>query len=129
KKQFKLAFANTASLSIAISEFIGAGDWRLLFWTRDRVEALTVTDVTKAAEGFLQPSNRTLGMFYPTKAPGRAPQKELPDVAAVIKDYKGKPPEADGERFDATLANIEKRTVRRSLPSGMKLAVLNKTTR
>jgi zinc protease len=129
KKQFKLFFANSAQLSVAISEFIGAGDWRLLFWTRDRVEALTVADVTKAAGQYLQSSNRTLGMFYPTKTAPRAPMKEIPNVAAVIKDYKGRPAEADGEKFDATLANIEKRTVRSAMPSGMKLAILQKTTR
>ncbi len=129
KKQFKLAFANSASLSIAVSEFIGAGDWRLLLWTRDRVEGLNVADVTKAADKYLQASNRTLGMFYPTKTASRAPQKDTPDIAKVVKDYKGKPAETDGEKFDATLANIEKRTVRSTLADGMKLAILQKSTR
>src|SRR4051812_22786171 len=74
-------------------------------------------------------SNRTLGMFYPTKTPERAPLKETPDIQKVVAGYKGKPPETDGEKFDATLANIEKRTVRATLPNGMKTAILSKTTR
>ena len=28
----------------------------------------------------------------------------------MVAGYKGKPPEAEGEKFEATLENIEKRT-------------------
>ncbi len=129
KKGFKLAFANSAPLSVALSEYIAAGDWRLLFLQRDRITTLTAADVQKTAATYLLPSNRTLGMFYPTKAPERAPQRETPDAVKVVGSYKGQPPEADGEKFDATLENIEKRTARTTLPSGMKLAILGKQTR
>ncbi|MBA2542316.1 MAG: insulinase family protein [Deltaproteobacteria bacterium] len=129
KKRFKLAFANSASLATAVSEYIGAGDWRLLFWQRDRIEALTTAEVVKAAGTYLVSSNRTIGMFYPTKTPQRAPDKATPDIAKVVAGYKGKPPETEGEKFDATLANIEKRTQRQVLGNGMKLAVLPKSTR
>ena len=129
KAQFKRLFRNTSPLGVALSEYIAAGDWRLLFVNRDHVAALTAADIQKAAAAYLVPSNRTLGMFMPTKAPERAPQKETPDVAKVVTGYKGAPPEADGEKFDATLDNIEKRTTRTTLASGMKLAVLAKQTR
>ncbi len=129
KKQFKLSFSNSALIATALSEFIGAGDWRLLFLTRDRAAGLTVADLTKAAGQYLVASNRTLGTFIPTKTPERAPQKETPDIAKLVASYKGRPPEVEGEKFDATLANIEKRTVRSTLASGMKLAILNKQTR
>jgi len=129
KKRFKLAFANSGALATALSEFIGAGDWRLLFWSRDRVEALTTADVTKAGGTYFKASNRTLGMFYPTKNADRAPYKETPDINKVVGSYKGKPPETEGEKFDATLANIEKRTQRAVLGNGMKLAILQKGTR
>ncbi|MCW5802229.1 MAG: insulinase family protein [Deltaproteobacteria bacterium] len=129
KKRFKLALANSASLGIALSEWIGAGDWRLLFITRDRVARISTADVTRVAGQYLLASNRTLGMFYPTKTPTRAPDKASPDVAKIVAGYKGAPPEAEGEKFDATLDNIEKRTTRATLASGMKLATLFKTTR
>jgi zinc protease len=129
KKQFKLSFTNSASLGIALSEFIAAGDWRLLFLHRDRVAGLTTTAVQKAAAAYLVSSNRTLGMFLPTKTPERAPQKDTPDVAKLVAGYKGAPPEAEGEKFEATLDNIEKRTSRWTLASGMKLAILGKQTR
>jgi zinc protease len=129
RKQFKLAFANSAQLGIVISEFIAAGDWRLLFLQRDRMEKLNPAEVQKVAAAYLVASNRTLGMFYPTKQPLRAPEKQTPDVAKMVAGYQGKPPTVDGEKFDATLANIEKRTVRETLASGMKLAILEKRTR
>jgi zinc protease len=129
KKRFKLAFANSTQLGIALSEYIAAGDWRLLFLHRDAVAKLTTADVQRAAAAYLISSNRTLGMFTPAKAPERAPQKETPDIAKVVAGYQGAPPEAEGEKFAATLDNIEKRTTRTTLPSGMKLAVLAKQTR
>ncbi|HEX2688987.1 MAG TPA: insulinase family protein [Kofleriaceae bacterium] len=129
KKRFKLSFANSAQLGIALSEYIAAGDWRLFFLHRDRVADLTAASIQKVAAAYLVPSNRTLGMFYPTKAPERAPQKETPDIPKVVAGYKGAPPEAEGEKFDATLDNIEKRTTRTTLADGMKLAILAKQTR
>jgi zinc protease len=129
KKQFKLAFANSQVLGITLSEFIAAGDWRLLFLHRDRVAQLTAADIQKAAASYLVAANRTLGMFYPTKAPERAPQKETPDVGKLVTGYQGAPPEAEGEKFDATLANIEQRTARSQLADGLKLAILAKQTR
>jgi zinc protease len=129
KARFKRSFRDTARLGVALSEYIAAGDWRLLFLHRDHVAALTAADIQKTAATYLVPSNRTLGMFVPTKTPERAPQKETPDIAKVVAGYKGAPPEADGEKFDATLDNIEKRTTRTTLASGMKLAILGKQTR
>lgn len=129
KARFKRLFANTTQLGVALSESIAAGDWRLLFLHRDRVAGVTAGDVQKAAATYLVSSNRTLGIFIPTKAPERAPLKETPDVAKVVTGYKGAPPEAEGEKFEATLDNVEKRTVRQTLASGMKLAVLAKQTR
>jgi zinc protease len=129
KKQFKLRFANSAQLGIALSESIAAGDWRLLFLNRDRIAQLTAADVQKAAAAYLLASNRTLGMFHPTKNPERAPQREIPDAAKVVAGYKGAPPEAEGEKFEATLDNIEKRTARSVLTDGMKLAILARSTR
>ncbi|HEX3474914.1 MAG TPA: pitrilysin family protein [Kofleriaceae bacterium] len=129
RKQFKLRFANSAQLGIALSESIAGGDWRLLFLNRDRIAQLTSAELQKAAAAYLVASNRTLGMFYPTKNPERAPQREIPDAARVVAGYKGAPPEAEGEKFEATLDNIEKRTTRSVLADGMKLAILAKQTR
>jgi zinc protease len=129
RRQFKLLFADSARLGVRLSEAIAAGDWRLVFLRRDRIAQLTAADLQKAAAAYLLPSNRTLGMFYPTKTPERAPQRETPDIAKVVNGYQGAPPEAEGEKFEATLDNIEKRTTRTTLADGLKLAILAKQTR
>src|SRR5262249_28457740 len=93
KRQFKLAFANSAQLGVRLSESIAPGDWRLFFLPRDRVATLPPADVQKAAAAKLVASNRTVGMFLPTKAPVRAPLEESPDVGKLVTGYKGLPPE------------------------------------
>lgn len=51
---------NTAFLGTYISEFIGAGDWRLSFIHRDRVENMTLERVNEIAKKYFIPSNRTI---------------------------------------------------------------------
>jgi zinc protease len=129
KRRFKQLLSDSTRLGIALSENVAAGDWRLLFLHRDHVAQLTAGDAQRAAAAYLVAANRTLGLFVPTKAPERAPLKETPDIAKLVAGYKGEPPEAEGEKFDATLDNIERRTARSALASGMKLAILGKQTR
>jgi zinc protease len=129
KKRFKLAFANSSALAVQLSEMMAAGDWRLMFLIRDQIAKLKPADVERVAAQYLRPTNRTVGIFTPTKDIERAPLKQTPDFKKVVGDYKGQPPEADGEKFDATLDNIEKRTTRAALANGMKLTMLPKITR
>jgi zinc protease len=68
-------------------------------------------------------------MFQPTKDADRAPLPPTPDVAAMLKDYKGSAASEAGEAFLATVDNIEKRTSREELPGGLKLALLPKKTK
>jgi len=58
---------NSAFLGTFMSEFIGAGDWRLAFLYRDAVEKVTVEQVNAAMLKYIIPTNRTMGRFYPTK--------------------------------------------------------------
>lgn len=129
RRAFKLAFTNSQRIALELSEAVAMGDWRLLFFHRDRVATLTVEQVRRVAASYLVPSNRTVGMYVPSKEPVRAPPEEAPDVAALLRDYKGGEAVAQGEAFEATVANIEKRTARKTLKSGMKLALLAKETR
>ena len=116
-------------VGLAMSNLVAAGDWRLYFLRRDRIESVTAADVNRVAAAYLQPSNRTEGLFIPTSDPVRASIPESPDLSALLEGYKGRPPVAAGEVFDASLANIEARTTRSVLPFGAKLAVLPKDTR
>ncbi|HEX8952949.1 MAG TPA: pitrilysin family protein [Polyangia bacterium] len=128
-KEIELRLTDSGRVGVELSEWAAQGDWRLIFLHRDAVKALDAARVKKVAQEFLKGSNRTVGMFIPTKAPERAPLPKQPDVVAMVKGYKGQESLAQGEEFQATIANIEARTERASLPSGMKLALLPKKTR
>jgi zinc protease len=128
-KDFDLGLTETARTGVLLSEYAAMGDWRLLFLSRDRVKAVAALDVERVARAFLKPSNRTLGLFLPDKAPDRAPLAQTPDVAAMMKDYKGSATVAEGEAFAATVENVEKRTTRVDLADGLKLAFLPKKTK
>lgn len=116
-------------LAVQMSESIANGDWRLFFVHRDRIESLTVADLQAVALNYFKSSNRTLGQFIPSPTPDRIKMPEAVDVAKLVADYKGKVAATEGEVFDISPANIEKRTQRVSLPSGMKLILTPKKTR
>jgi zinc protease len=125
----ELAVADSRSLTSALSEYAAMGDWRMLYLHRDRLKQVKVSDVQQVALQYLKPSNRTLGLFVPTKQPDRAEIPPAPDVEALVKDYRGSTAVVQGEVFDPAPANIESRTIRKTLPGGMKLALLPKKTR
>jgi len=125
----ELTLADSRELTMAISECAGMGDWRVLFLYRDRLKEVTAASVQAAALRYLKPANRTLGIFLPTTSPDRAEIPGVPDLAAVLKDYRGAAPLAQGENFNPTPANLEARVIRTTLPGGMKLALLPKKTR
>jgi zinc protease len=125
----EMAMNNPRELGMALSEFVAMGDWRLFFLYRDGLREAKREDVQRVALHYLKTSNRTLGMFLPTPQPQRAEIPPAPDLAALVKDYKGRAEVVAGEAFDPTAANIDARTTLRQLPGGMKLALLPKKTR
>src|SRR5262245_38988226 len=120
--------ASSDQFSVDLSNWAGAGDWRLFFLHRDRVETVTAADVNRVAETYLIRNNRTVGTFYPTKQPERANVPEAPEPAKVLAGYKGRESVAAAETFDPTPENIEKRVIRGTLGS-LKTAFLPKKTR
>jgi zinc protease len=121
--------ASSTSTATELSDWIGAGDWRLLFIHRDRVARVTPQDVMRVAEAYLKQTNRTTGMYLPTTEVVRATIPQTPSVTDLVKDYKGGAAVAAGEQFDPTNENIEKRIRRTTLPGGVKVALLPKKTR
>lgn len=131
-KDFELGFNNSERIAKNLSEWVGMGDWRMLFLNRDRMEKVTLADVQKAADEYLVNDNRTLGFFLPEQKPDRADSiKRLSkaDVKAMVKDYKGRELVAQGEVFDPSQDNIDKRTSRKTLKNGAKVVYLPKKTR
>jgi zinc protease len=127
--EIDLNLNSSENVGLALSDWAGMGDWRLMFVNRDRLRAVKTADVQRAWARYYKQSNRTAGLFYPTKAPDRADVPKAPDVLALVKDYKGDAAREVGESFDATPTNIEARTRRIKLPGGLEMALLPKKTR
>ena len=128
--ELELAFDNSQLIATMLSEYIAVGDWRALFALRDQAKAVTLADVQRVAKLYFKRSNRTVGTFLPiADAVDRAPLTVTPPIAELVKGVKEGAPLQQGEQFAATLDNIEARTVRASLASGIEAAFLAKQTR
>jgi len=128
-KSFEDVMSKTNDLAIGLTEYIGAGDWRLWFLSRDRLEKLTVADLQAAAKKYYKTSNRTVGVFIPETAPDRTVVAETPDIAAILKGYKGREVAAQKENFENTIENIKKHIEYGTLPNGGKYTLLEKPTK
>ena len=128
-KGVELALKSPDRLGVSLSESVAEGDWRMFFLQRDRLKAVTPADVKRVAAKYIKPQNRTTGLFYPTEKPDRAEIPDAPDVAALVKDYKGGEALSAGEVFDPSPENIDSRTQRAEVKGGLKLALLPKKTR
>lgn len=128
-KDFELVSRNTEVVGRIISEYIGMGDWRLAFIYRDNIKKVTPEDVQRVALQYFKPANRTTGMFIPEEKPDRAEIPGAPDIAALVKNYKGEAAIAQGEDFDPSCENIEKRTERGLIGNQIEYAFLPKSTK
>ncbi|WP_199269670.1 M16 family metallopeptidase [Mucilaginibacter lacusdianchii] len=127
-KNIELQLNSSEDVGLSLSEYIAQGDWRLLFYQRDQLKNVTPGDVVRVADKYFKPSNRTLGVFIPTEKPDRAEVPKTPDLAAMLKGYTGSQTIAQGEAFDASAANIQKRLVT-AQTGGVKMNLLTKQTR
>jgi len=128
-KDFELMLSDTAQVGVVLSDWAAMGDWRLFFLARDRAQKVTAADLQRVAKAYLKESNRTTGIFLPTKTPERPPLPPRPDVVSLMKDYKGGAGSSAGEVFVGDPDVIDKRTTRSALPGGLKLALLPKKTK
>lgn len=131
-KGIELSFNNTQGVALQLTEWVGMGDWRLLFLNRDRLEKVTAEDVQKAAEEYLVDDNRTLALFIPEAQPDRADsiaRLNDEDVKEMLEGYTGREAVAQGEDFDASYLNIDARSERTTLSNGAKVVYLPKKTR
>lgn len=128
-KDSELTLNDSTRFASGLSESIAQGDWRYFFLNRDRVEAVKVEDVQRAAECYFKPVNRTMGQFIPEDKPLRAEIPVVADASVAVKNYQGRAVVAQGENFDASPSHIDTRTERWQTAAGMKVAFLPKKTR
>jgi len=128
-KGIELALTSSGRVGLMLSEVAAEGDWRTLFINRDRLEQVTPEDVSRVAQKYLKSTNRTLVEYVPTEKPDRAEVPPMADIGPVARAYQGRAAQAEGEVFEASTRNLDARTARSTLPSGMKVALLQKKTR
>ena len=121
--------ADSGRFAVSMSEAIAMGDWRFFFYQRDRMAKVTLADVSRVAKAYFKPQNRTLGRFIPTAKPDRSDMPARPELATLLADYKGDTAATEGEAFEPSAENLEKRIERFKLDNGMKVALLPKKTR
>ncbi|HTR28377.1 MAG TPA: pitrilysin family protein [Puia sp.] len=126
KKQVSDMQNNTLNFSIGLAEIIGAGDWRLFYVYRDRLDQLTLAEVQACLKKYYRTSNRTVGVFIPDKSADRVVVNNRPDVEALVKGYKGRATVAATGTFETTIANIRKNTEYGTFSGGLHYALLKK---
>jgi zinc protease len=120
---------NSQSMALGLSEMIASGDWRLFFLNYDQIKSVTPEDVVRVAKLYFKASNRTVGEFIPTPDPDRTEVPSGADLKTAFTNYKSGMNISEGEAFDPTPANIEKHVTRSTLPNGLKVDMLPKSTR
>lgn len=111
----------------SLAESVAAGDWRLDFWYQDNMRAVTIADTMRAVQDYLVDANRVRVSFIPEASPLRASDP----IIMPLGDYIATPVVnlnahnfAPLERFEPTIAEIDKRAVRVDLKGGAKLVLL-----
>ncbi|MFZ6731445.1 M16 family metallopeptidase [Undibacterium sp. Ji42W] len=119
---------NPQTLSLRLSDYIAAGDWRLLFVEKKRVASLTATQVQDAARRYFVKENRTAGILLSEDESTNTQMPQSPSLAEVMKDFSYVDQYAAVAEFDRTISNIEKNTQRLKI-GHIETALLSKPTR
>ena len=129
-KQYDQIVRNSSFLATFTSEFIGAGDWRLMFIHRDRVADATLEQVNEVMNRYFINTNRTVGNFIPTKIPVRIDIPHTENLEELVTNYKGKEGLGEGEAFDVSYENIQNRLETGMLEnSNIEYGFINKNNR
>ncbi|GIW85797.1 MAG: peptidase M16 [Isosphaeraceae bacterium] len=128
-KDRELAAADPNRIAIELSEWGAQGDWRLYFIWRDRIEKVTPEQVAEVAARYLRPSNRTVGLFFPTDQSDRTPIPPTPDITQLVESYQGRSVSSGGEALDTAPLAIQARVLTPEPIEGIRVALLPKKTR
>lgn len=128
-RTYEIIQNSTEFAAIVMSSTAALGDWRMGFIQRDRLEAAEPADLARVAGEYLVADNRTVGRFVPVDSAERAAIPGRPDVGALTSAYESDREVEEGEAFEATPDNLDRRLERDSMASGFELGLLPKKTR
>jgi zinc protease len=128
KRNAELLQTNSTAMAQALSSASALGDWRLLFLQRDRIQAVTASDMNRVVGTYFQKPNRTVGMYIPTDQAQRLIIAAASPLESQVKDYKGGSVAAAGEAFDPSPQNLDARTKFVDV-NGIKAGLLQKKNR
>ena len=109
-----LTLDNSEQLAQSLTEWVAAGDWRLFFLHRDRIRAARADDVQRVRGRLpqaVEPDRRRCS--GPRTSPARAAIPAAPEIAGVVKDYKG-----DAVHSASARRSIRRRRTSKSALSG-----------
>jgi zinc protease len=118
---------NAEGFGASLAESAAGGDWRLGFWYQDNMRTVTIADTIRAAKDYLVDANRVRVSFVPENNPVRAADPLVVPLANYIAKPVVNPNAANFaplERFEPTIAEIDKHAVRSVLKSGARLVLL-----
>lgn len=128
KAAYVSRFHNSLSNVTVLASLLGGaarlGDWRNLYVRRDRLQAVSSNDVRRVARQYFQPANRTSGRFIPSDAADKVEISQAADITALTENYVGKGAASAGEKFEPSVANMEKRVRVGQFANGLKYALL-----
>ncbi|MCA9126362.1 MAG: insulinase family protein [Planctomycetales bacterium] len=125
KRRAELMMTNASGVASQLSSASALGDWRLMFLQRDRIQEVTVDEVSRVAKQYFLPHNRTFGVFLPAEEPKRLEIPQVESIAAVVENYQGGQAISVGEAFDPSPENIDERTRSLSI-GGIEVSLLQK---
>jgi zinc protease len=120
--------ADAQQVGLAMTGPVSQGDWRLQFWEHEQIKKVTPDDLVRIAKTYFKSSNRTVGVFIPEAAVDRTVVPDAPSFDSLFRDFKTTVTVSQGEAFEPTPENIEKRVVRRRLSNGLSVIMLPKKT-
>jgi zinc protease len=112
------------ALAVVLADHIALGDWRTFFAQWDGFAAVTLADVQHAAQTYLRPSGRTVGLYRPRAAAAEEPMPTPPPLGEQLTQLRRHDPVAESERFEPDPSSLEARVRRLSSRAGLRLAVL-----
>jgi len=127
--QNEMGFKKSETLALWLTQFVALGDWKLLFYMRDRLELATAIDVNRVIAEYWKKSNSTTGIFIAEKTPDRSIVPESPKEGTLTKYYKSSDFIISESTFDASPEAILSNSKQGQLSGGAKYILLPKPSR